>query len=132
MLQPKRHAVFDVPRWIQAGSLNTAAGTEIGGGYITGTVVQHAAPATFSTPALGSDLIILDEQGRPADRGEAFLIPPSMGLSLDVLNRDHHEEYYANTPPGPGGPVAAPSWRRNATPGQRLFPAHTDRADDCG
>ncbi len=41
-------------------------GTEIGGGYITGTVVQHAAPSTFSTPALGSDLIILDEQGRPS------------------------------------------------------------------
>ncbi len=37
-------------------------GTEIGGGYITGTVVQPSAPATFSTPALGSDLVILDER----------------------------------------------------------------------
>ncbi len=26
-------------------------GTEIGGGYITGTVVQSAVPGTFSTPA---------------------------------------------------------------------------------
>jgi acetyl-CoA synthetase len=105
-------------------------GTEIGGGYITGTVVQHAAPATFSTPALGSDLVILDEQGRPADRGEAFLIPPSMGLSLDVLNRDHHEEYYADTPPGPQGQLL----RRHGDEMQRLangyFRAH-GRADDC-
>ena len=105
-------------------------GTEIGGGYITGTVVQHAAPSTFSTPALGSDLIILDEQGRPADRGEAFLIPPSMGLSLKVLNRDHHEEYYANTPQGPQGQLL----RRHGDQMQRLangyFRAH-GRADDC-
>ncbi len=105
-------------------------GTEIGGGYITGTVVQHAAPATFSTPALGSDLIILDEQGRPADRGEAFLIPPSMGLSLKVLNRDHHEEYYAHTPKGPQGQLL----RRHGDQMQRFdngyFRAH-GRADDC-
>ena len=105
-------------------------GTEIGGSYITGTVVQHAAPSTFSTPALGSDLIILDEQGRPADRGEVFLIPPSMGLSLKVLNRDHHEEYYANTPKGPQGQLL----RRHGDQIQRFangyFRAH-GRADDC-
>jgi len=105
-------------------------GTEIGGGYITGTVVQHAAPATFSTPALGSDLVILDEQGRPADRGEAFLIPPAMGLSLKVLNRDHHEEYYAGTPKGPQGQLL----RRHGDQMERFangyFRAH-GRADDC-
>ncbi len=105
-------------------------GTEIGGAYITGTVVQHAAPATFSTPALGSDLIILDEQGRPADRGEVFLIPPSMGLSLTMLNRDHHEEYYAGTPQGPQGQLL----RRHGDQMQRVangyFRAH-GRADDC-
>jgi acetyl-CoA synthetase len=105
-------------------------GTEIGGGYITGTVVQHAAPATFSTPALGSDLVILDEQGRPADRGEVFLIPPSMGLSLTVLNRDHHEEYYAGTPQGPRGQLL----RRHGDQMERFangyFRAH-GRADDC-
>ena len=78
-------------------------GTEIGGGYITGTVVQAAAPGTFSTPALGSELVILNEQNRPADRGEVFLVPPSMGLSLELLNRDHHEVYYAGTPLGPEG-----------------------------
>jgi acetyl-CoA synthetase len=105
-------------------------GTEIGGGYITGTVVQHAAPSTFSTPTLGTDLIILDEQGRPADHGEAFLIPPSMGMSLEVLNRDHHEEYYADTPQGPQGQLL----RRHGDQMQRLangyFRVH-GRADDC-
>jgi acetyl-CoA synthetase len=105
-------------------------GTEIGGGYITGTVVQHTAPATFSTPALGSDLVILDEEGQPADRGEVFLIPPSMGLSLKMLNRDHHEEYYANTPKGPQGQLL----RRHGDQMQRFangyFRAH-GRADDC-
>jgi acetyl-CoA synthetase len=105
-------------------------GTEIGGAYITGTVIQPVAPSTFSTPALGSDLIILDEQGRPSDRGEAFLIPPSMGLSLKMLNRDHHEEYYANTPQGPRGQLL----RRHGDELQRLahgyFRAH-GRADDC-
>ena len=28
-------------------------GTEIGGGYVTGTVVQPCIPSTFTTPALG-------------------------------------------------------------------------------
>jgi acetyl-CoA synthetase len=105
-------------------------GTEIGGGYITGTVVQHAAPGTFSTPALGSDLVILDEQGRSADHGEVFLVPPSMGLSLKMLNRDHHEEYYAETPKGPQGQLL----RRHGDQMQRFangyFRAH-GRADDC-
>ena len=104
-------------------------GTEIGGGYITGTVVQHAAPATFSTPALGSDLVILDEEGRPADVGELFLIPPAMGLSQKLLNGDHHEVYYGGTPRGPEGQLL----RRHGDRMQRLangyFRAH-GRADD--
>ncbi len=73
-------------------------GTEIGGGYITGTVVQEAIPATFTTPALGLDVRILDEDGRPASVGELFVVPPSIGLSQTLLNRDHHEVYYAGAP----------------------------------
>ena len=73
-------------------------GTEIGGAYITGTLVQPAAPATFSTPALGLDVIILDEVGRTTDKGEAFIVPPSIGLSNELLNKDHHQVYFANTP----------------------------------
>lgn len=80
-------------------------GTEIGGGYITGTVVQPSAPSTFTTPALGIDVVILDEEGRPADEGELFLVPPSLGLSRELLNGDHHAVYHAHTPPDPLGRV---------------------------
>lgn len=73
-------------------------GTEIGGGYLTGTLVQPCAPAAFTTPALGLDLVILDENGHHADKGEVFIIPPSIGLSTELLNRDHHQVYYADTP----------------------------------
>ena len=78
-------------------------GTEIGGGYLTGTLVQPASPATFSTPALGSELLLLDEGGHLTDNGEVFLVPPTLGYSLSLLNRDHHEVYFDGTPPGPDG-----------------------------
>ncbi len=83
-------------------------GTEIGGGHITGTVVQPASPATFTTPALALDWVILDERGRrvpPGGTGELFLVPPSIGLSQRLLNKDHHQAYYAGCPPGPRGAV---------------------------
>ena len=80
-------------------------GTEIGGGYITGTMVQSAAPATFSTKALGLDFVLLDEQGRETDNGEMCIVPPSIGLSTRLLNRDHHEVYFAGMPTGPRGEV---------------------------
>jgi acetyl-CoA synthetase len=47
---------------------------------------------------LGGDFIILDEDGQPADSGEVFLLPPTMGLSTKLLNRDHHQIYYEGTP----------------------------------
>jgi acetyl-CoA synthetase len=78
-------------------------GTVIGGGYITGTLVQPAAPATFTTPSLGLDVVILDEAGKPASNGELFIVPPSIGLSRELLNHDHEEVYHLDTPPGPRG-----------------------------
>jgi acetyl-CoA synthetase len=104
-------------------------GTEIGGGFITGTPVQPASPATFSTPALGIDVVLLDEDGMQTDDGELFLIPPSVGLSNELVNRDHHDVYYADCPAGPGGEVL----RRHGDQFERLgggyFRAH-GRADD--
>ena len=73
-------------------------GTEIGGGYLTGTTIQPAAPATFTTPALGLDIVICDEDGQPTDNGEVFVTPPSIGLSTELLNKDHHEVYFEETP----------------------------------
>ena len=52
-------------------------GTEIGGGHLTGTVLQPASPATFTTSALGIDVVILDEEGRSVPEGamgEMFLV----------------------------------------------------------
>jgi len=90
----------------RAPVIEYCGGTEIGGGYITGTVVQPASPATFTTPALGLDLVILDDAGDPVadgEEGEVFLVPPSIGLSQTLLNRDHDEVYHAGCPTGPDG-----------------------------
>jgi acetyl-CoA synthetase len=76
-------------------------GTEIGGGHLTGTVLQPASPATFTTPALGVDVVVLDEGGV----GELFLVPPALGLSQELVNRDHDSVYYEGCPKGPRGEV---------------------------
>ena len=78
-------------------------GTEIGGGYIAGTLVQPASPGTFTTPALGSAFEILDEEGAATVNGELFLRPPAIGLSRQLLNGDHHQVYYAGVPRIEGG-----------------------------
>jgi len=104
-------------------------GTEIGGGYLTGTLLQPAAPGTFTTPALGLDLYLLDDTGQPADRGEVALVPPSIGLSTELLNYDHFEEYFAGMPRGPKGEVL----RRHGDQAERLgggYYRHHGRMDD--
>ena len=73
-------------------------GTEIGGGYITGTRLQPAAPSAFTTPALGVDFLLFNENGEPTNNGEVFIRPPSLGLSTNLLNADHNEVYFAETP----------------------------------
>ena len=108
-------------------------GTEIGGGHLTGTVVQAASPATFTTPALGIDFVVLDEKGDAVgegETGELFLIPPSLGLSQTLLNRDHEEIYYAGCPPGPGGEVLRRHGDQIARLHQGYFAAQ-GRADDA-
>jgi acetyl-CoA synthetase len=91
----------DDMRWLMTRTsrprpiIEYCGGTEIGGGYITSTLVQPNSPSIFTTPALGLDFILLDETGRETDNGEVFLIPPSIGLSTRLMNRDHDEIYYA-------------------------------------
>lgn len=90
----------------RAPVIEYCGGTEIGGAYITGTIVQPASPATFTTPTLGLDFYLLDDAGRPVGKrqaGEVFLVPPSLGMSQRLLNADHHREYYADVPAGPKG-----------------------------
>ena len=93
-------------------------GTEISGSFLSSTLVQPNIPSLFSTPVCGSRVCILSDEGSVlySDRdiaarvaqpvvgdkctdhtvitGEIALIPPSLGLSNHLLNRNHHECYY--------------------------------------
>jgi acetyl-CoA synthetase len=104
-------------------------GTEIGGGYICGTVVQPQAPATFSTAAIGCDFVVLDEQGHETDQGELALRPPMLGSSTRLLNRDHHEVYFAGMPAGPNGEMLRRHGDQMERLGQGYLRAH-GRVDD--
>ncbi len=90
-------------RWLMgvAGDvpvIEYCGGTEIGGGYMSGTVVQSAVAARFTTPTLGLDIVILDDHGNASDVGEVFIVPPSMGLSTELINQDHGEVYFTDLP----------------------------------
>jgi acetyl-CoA synthetase len=73
-------------------------GTEIGGGYLTGSMVHPASPACFTTPAMGLDIVLMSETGATTQKGEVFIIPPSLGLSSKLLNKDHNEVYFEGCP----------------------------------
>lgn len=78
-------------------------GTETGGGYITGTVLKPGVPGLFSCPALGFEWLLLNESGEETTNGEVFFVPPVIGLSTRLINRDHHEVYFADIAAGPDG-----------------------------
>jgi acetyl-CoA synthetase len=80
-------------------------GTEIGGGYITSSPLHPNVAGAFSCPALGNRFVLLDDNGRESNDGELYLVPPALGLSMTLLNRDHHATYYEGCPPGPAGEV---------------------------
>lgn len=73
-------------------------GTEIGGGYIASTVVQPNIASTFSTQTLGGSFVLLNEEHQEAERGELFLIPPILGISTQLLNKNHQKVYYEGVP----------------------------------
>ena len=77
-------------------------GTEVCG-YLTSSLLLPNSPGFFNTVAYGLGMTLRDEAGRPANPGEAFLIGPSIGLSTELLNRDHHETYHADRPPDESG-----------------------------
>jgi len=83
-------------------------GTEIGGHYLGNTLVQKMRPTIFTAPALGLDIVLLNEYNKlvkEEEKGEIYLVSPWPGESQNLLNRDkdHHEIYYKNTPKGPNG-----------------------------
>jgi acetyl-CoA synthetase len=124
----------DDMRWLMslAGGkpvIEYCGGTEIGGAYITGTLTQACVPGTFNATALGMDFRILDEAGNLADAGELFIVPPSIGLSLTLLNQDHREIYFVDTPQTPSGEIL----RRHGDQMEKLFDGYwraLGRADD--
>lgn len=65
-------------------------GTEIGGAYISSTLLEPNYPSMLSTPTMGLDFVLLGE--------EVAIIPPSIGLSTTLLNANHHDVYYADMP----------------------------------
>ncbi len=80
-------------------------GTEIAGGYVSCTVLQPAIAGTFTTPTLGLDMVLVDEDGNLTDEGEVLIVPPSIGLSTRLLNRDHDSVYYDDDLPELGLPL---------------------------
>ena len=96
-------------------SLLSLLGTEIGGSFLSSTLVQNNVPSMFSTPVLGSRFLLQNEEEKTIERssfkvdnngsesGELVLVPPALGLSTTLLNRDNYTEYYAGMPRGPNG-----------------------------
>ena len=41
---------------------------------------------------------MLDEEGKNANKGEVFILPPIMGLSNKLLRKNHHDVYYKGLP----------------------------------
>ena len=108
--------------------LEYCGGTELAGGYLLSTLVKPVEPSTFNSATLGTDLVILDEDGAPCENGEVFLVPPAIGMSTRMINRDHHEAYYAGVAQRDGVPL-----RRHGDQVERLgsgsYRVH-GRADD--
>lgn len=83
-------------------------GTEIGGGYISSTVLRPSVPSMCNQMAFGLDVMIDGVGDGGIGRGEVFLRGPSLGLSSTQLNGDHDAAYYTDTPLLDGIP-----WRRH-------------------
>ena len=115
----------------RAPVIEYCGGTEIGGGYVTGTVVQPASPATFTTPALGLDLVILDEAGRPGGRRRGRGVPrAAVHRSLpDAAQPRSRRGLLRRLPGGPGRRSPAPPRRPDGAAPGGYYRAQ-GRADD--
>ncbi|KAK1315876.1 putative acyl-activating enzyme 17, peroxisomal [Acorus calamus] len=78
-------------------------GTEIGGGFVSGSLLQPQSLAAFSTPAMGCTLLILGPDGNPLPQfmpgiGELALDPAMFGSSTTLLNANHYDIYFRGMP----------------------------------
>ena len=80
--------------------LEYVGGTEIAGGYLSGTMMQPQLLSAFSMPCFGLNIHIIDGTGKFIDTGEGELTIsiPSIGLSTNLLNRNHETVYYDGMP----------------------------------
>ncbi|KAE8655189.1 putative acyl-activating enzyme 18, peroxisomal [Hibiscus syriacus] len=74
-------------------------GTEIGGGFVSGSFLRPQSLAAFSTPVMGCRLFILDDDGHPIPEdapgmGELALSPLMFGSSSTLLNACHYDVYF--------------------------------------
>ncbi|XP_016450829.2 hexanoyl-CoA synthase isoform X1 [Nicotiana tabacum] len=78
-------------------------GTEIGGSFVSGSLLQPQSLAAFSTAVMGCSLHILGDDGLPIPSdvpgtGELALGPLMFGASSTLLNADHNEIYFKGMP----------------------------------
>ncbi len=76
-------------------------GSELAGGYIASTLLAPNEPSVFTLPTLGTDFVVLDASGDdcpPGSVGEVFLVPPAVGMTTRLLNRDNDAVYYDGCP----------------------------------
>ncbi|XVE56720.1 hypothetical protein DITRI_Ditri04bG0033600 [Diplodiscus trichospermus] len=78
-------------------------GTEIGGGFVSGSFLQPQSLAAFSTPAMGCRLFILGDDSHPIPEdapgmGELALGPLMFGSSSTLLNASHYDVYFKGMP----------------------------------
>lgn len=78
--------------------LEYCGGTEIGGGYISSTLMEENKPSKFSGPTLGTSFVVLDENMQKADKGAVYLKPPILGLSESLINANHYDVYFKDAP----------------------------------
>ncbi|EXC28000.1 putative acyl-activating enzyme 17 [Morus notabilis] len=83
--------------------IECCGGTEIGGGFVSGSLLQAQSLAAFSTPVMGCSLFILGSDGCPVPKnkpgiGELVLGPAIFGSSTTLLNADHYDVYFKGMP----------------------------------
>jgi acetyl-CoA synthetase len=43
-------------------------------------------------------MVLINEEQEADEEGEVYLLPPSIGFSNSLLNKDHHKTYFEDTP----------------------------------
>ncbi len=56
------------------------AAAELGGGYVSGSVIQPALPGTFSAPVLGAKFVLLDNENNESNDGKVHFFTSSIGF----------------------------------------------------